>query len=155
MSYRNQHWRDRYQILGDEAEGIFEGVAPLGKWERIGWNRPRMKMTRMSNTLRHMPDYYCSSGHLVEVMGCGRDMTVKLKVEKWEALNEWQEHVQPHTALFVWNSHAEEWCLIELQQLAVVLDTLEWKTDKFSNDGNEYYPIPWEILIEGGVVGEP
>lgn len=128
--------------MGDEAEGVFEEVSPLGKFERLGWNRPSVSMKAMSDFIKHMPDYYTSSGHVVEVMGCGTDGVLKLKLSKWEGLKQWNQY-QP-LMLFVWNSFEKKWALIQWPQLkSLVQRARSAGVEAFQNDGNEYFPIQW------------
>lgn len=132
--------------MGDIAEQVFEEVRPLGRFERLGWNRPEVPMSRMSPVLRHMPDYYTETGHLVEVMGCGRDGVVKLKVEKWEAMKWWNKSGN-EVALFLWNSATNEWSLLDWSQMVTAVRRARAAgIQAFANDGNRYYPIQWDRL---------
>ena len=141
--YHQRDWKDRVGTLGDIAEGIFEEVSPLGSWERLGWNRPSFKMKNLSAFMRHMPDYACGTGHVVEVMGCGRDNTVKLKEVKYEALRDWNKHAAP-VCLFLWNSHTSEWALLEWREIYNLMRRArrEGQIQKF-DDGNEFWALPW------------
>jgi len=153
MPFHKQQWSTRYRTMGDTAEHIFETVAPLGPSVRLGWNRPQVSMSRMSLMLRQMPDYYASSGHLVEVMGCGRDGILKLKVSKYEALKQWNR-IQP-LLLFVYSSSKSEWKLLEWHNVkAAVAAARRRGIQTFSDeDPKEYYPIIWDDLtVKGGIV---
>lgn len=149
MPFHKQQWPTRYRTMGDTAEKVFETVAPIS-FARLGWNRPQVSMKRMSLMLRQMPDYYVSSGHLVEVMGCGRDDILKLKVVKYEALKAWNR-VQP-LALFVYSSSREEWKLLEWEEVkAAVAAGRRRGIRVFSDDDpKEYYPILWDELARPG-----
>jgi len=134
--------------MGDDAESEFERYATRVGYtiERLGWNRPKMGVSKMGQFLRHMPDYYCSDGHLYEVVGMGRDGILKgVKVEKWESLKWWNK-VQP-VRLFVYSS--AEKAVVMLPWPALVQIVAQARKDgirSFKNDGNEYYPIRWEWL---------
>ena len=88
MSFREQGWHARFQQMGDEAEGHFVTWARRQAMtvERLGWDRPKMGVGRMSPLLRQMPDFYASDGFLYEVVGMGRDDILKgVKVARWVA----------------------------------------------------------------------
>lgn len=122
--------------MGDEAEGIFEQVHKE-KWVRFGFNRPPFRMTHLSSFVRHTPDY-CDRFGLWDCMGLGRDGVLKLKVEKLQALREWDQ--QQQTGLFVWNSALREYAYLDIGWLNAYCAGSEIRA---FNDGNEYYPIEW------------
>lgn len=127
--------------MGDTAERIFEEVHQ-NKWVRFGFNRPPFRMTHLSSFVRHTPDY-CDRFGLWDCMGLGRDGILKLKLEKFEALAEWNNH-QP-TGLFVWNSHLREYAYIRFDDLATLVSG---QNVRRFNDGNQYWPIEWD-RVEG------
>jgi hypothetical protein len=133
--------------MGDTAEEVFEEVAPFGNLIRLGWNRPNIYMGDMSIVLKHMPDYY-SGGYLIEVMGMGRDGILKLKLDKWKALKFWNG-TGNEVALFVWNSSLKEYALIQWVHLRrLVARGRSAGIAVFSSDGNEYYPIQWNWIVD-------
>jgi hypothetical protein len=141
MTFNEQPWSQRYQTMGDVAEGIFEEIAPLGKFVRFGFNRPPFKMARITEFIRHTPDYITGTGHLVEVMGCGRDNVLKVKLDKYDALKIWNKHAP--VALFVWNSATQEYVLLQWSQLQTLYQKAKRKgVDEF-DDGNQYVGIAW------------
>ncbi len=146
MGYSDQPFNQRIHSLGDAAEAVFLEVAPLGSAERLGWNRPSVSMSLMDPMLRHLPDYYTGTGWLVECMGCGQDRTVKLKLVKYDALLAWNK-VQ-RLALFINNSADREWVLASMEGVkrAVGRARRAGRIDAFSNDGNEFYGIPFSDL---------
>jgi len=144
MSFSEKSWDQRVGTLGDIAEGIFEEVAPLGKHLRYGFNRPPFKLTRIPEYIKHTPDYVTGTGHLVEVMGCGRDNIVKLKLTKWEALKTWNKNAD--VVLFLWNSSTEEWSLIQWGELRKLVSKARKAGVEAFDDGNEYFAIPWDDL---------
>ena len=93
-----------------------------------------------------------ANGVLVECMGLGRDGILKLKVEKFEALREW--NLKQDTGLFVWNSSKGEYAYIKMAQLIKLIwadDAIVAEVRSF-NDGNEYYPIKWADVEDKVVV---
>ena len=144
MSFSEKTWDQRVGTLGDIAEGIFEEVAPLGSHLRFGFNRPPFKLTRIPEYIKHTPDYVTGTGHLVEVMGCGRDNVVKLKLTKWEALKTWNKNA--NVVLFLWNSSTSEWSLIQWDELQKLVTKARKAGVEAFDDGNEYLAIPWDGL---------
>lgn len=142
--YNEQTWQNRYATMGDTAETIFETIAPFGKFERFGFNRLPFRMTHMSEFVRHTPDYVTATGHLIEVMGCGTDLVLKLKVSKYEALKEWNRHNQ--VVLFLWNSATSEYCTLHWEQVKGQVAAARKRGILAFNDGNEYFGIPWGDL---------
>lgn len=102
-------WATRFATMGDIAERVFmdehgERAVPLGL-SRPPWNVGGMPTDEM----RSIPDFVMKK-HFVEVMGCGRDRTLKLKLDKLRALEMWDMHIGP-VLLWVYNSVSEEtWC---------------------------------------------
>jgi hypothetical protein len=149
--YRDQPFGQRLHRLGDQAEGAYVRLLPHGRAVRFGWKRPPISMGLMSPMIRYSPDYYVQDGYLVEVMGCGRDGTLKgLKCDKWAALVEWNK-VQ-ETLLWVWNSAKKEGRTLTIVKAAhlVVASEKQFGVQRFPVDDNEYYPIPWAWIQEVG-----
>lgn len=132
--------------MGDEAESIYSDIEPLGRSERNGWRRPKVSMQRMPQTLRHKPDFYADSGHLVEVMGLGRDGVLKLKVDKYEALKFWNQACD--VVLFLWNSSKRQWLVLGWDDIKSLVAKARNAGIAEFNDGNEYFPIQWDWCIE-------
>lgn len=145
MTYNQQRWGDRVRTLGDIAEGVFEEVAPLGSHVRYGLNRPPFTVKTLTSMQRNTPDYLCGTGDFVEVMGCGRDNVIKLKLEKWAAQKRWQK-VGP-VRFFFWNSNHSEWALLTIKQVQELV-TKARKADGVQafDDGNEYLGLRWEWI---------
>lgn len=108
----------------------------------------------MPSLLRHMPDYYAEAGYCVEVMGLGRDGILKsLKVTKYDVLKLWAKFLKQaniEIKLFVWNSHSKEWAILDWDNIVklVAKSKKQLGVQSFKNDGNEYYPIKWEWILE-------
>jgi hypothetical protein len=141
MAFHERPFSERFLVLGDVAESIYLNVAPLGKSERLGWRRPQVSMRKMGLELKHLPDFYADTGELVEVVGCGKDKVLKFKVSKKKALETWHA-IQP-VVVFAWNSHLEEWVVVEWDTFRSLCRT---KDISSFNDGNRYYPIAWDDL---------
>lgn len=98
-AFHEQSFQGRFAAMGDEAEGIFDLLNP--KSHQLGLNRPPFSMRNLTTAMRYVPDRM-TGHHFTEVVGVGRDQTLKLKVEKMEALGLWH-HIGP-VHLFVWDS---------------------------------------------------
>tara|TARA_R100000963_G_C4644607_1_gene108473 strand:- start:325 stop:762 length:438 start_codon:yes stop_codon:yes gene_type:complete len=143
MSFKDRDFEHRFKMMGDIAEQAFEMVWHTN-FERFGLNRPRLKMSALPSNLRHTPDYL-TSNNLIEVQGLGKDQTLKLKLEKYQAL-EWWHKVHP-LLFFVYDSfndrvHSLEWgALKKLCKKAPI--------EKFP-EGKEYYAIHAELIWRDG-----
>lgn len=90
----------------------------------------------------------------MEVVGLGKDGILKsIKVEKYEALKSWARIARIlglELALFVWNSHKKTWLILTWPQLGILIrrSSKTFGIKSFENDGNEYYELPWEWLLE-------
>jgi len=152
--YRDQPWNARFGKMGDQAETVFEEVRPLGPFIRFGWNRPQgISVTHMPVVLRHKPDYY-AAGSLIEVVGLGKDGILKLKVSKYEALKLWRQLMAGddmmgqggEILLFVWNSHKKMYALLSWEEQKQLVAAARREGIKEFNDGNRYFPIPWDSI---------
>lgn len=150
MSFHKQGFAQRFNELGDTAEAIYEKVLPIGNSIPFGWRRPKVTMRAMSNKIKNMPDFYAGSGYLVEVMGCGTDLTLKLKVNKYEALKDWNKD-QPVT-LFCWNSKLREWLFLDWTGIKKSVGIGRKNGTRFFHDGPEYLPIGWSTLKENATL---
>ena len=141
--FKAKAFEHRFKMMGDLAEQAFETTFKKG-FIRYGLNRPPLKMSSLPLTIRHTPDYLTSS-HLVEVQGIGKDQKLKLKLDKYDALDWWHK-VHP-LLFFVYDSFNDR------------VITLEWGTlkklcrnaniEKFP-EGKEYYEVPADVLwIDG------
>jgi hypothetical protein len=72
--------------MGDEAEGVFDEMHP--KHHKLGLNRPPFQVSGMELAMRYAPDRMLRD-RFVEVMGIGKDRTLKMKVEKFDAMFQW------------------------------------------------------------------
>lgn len=106
--------------MGDEAEGVFEATAKRG-FVRYGLNRPPISMKDLPPMVRYTPDYL-QGDRLVEVQGVGKDRTIKLKVDKYASLYQWNQ-VFP-TYLFVWDNVDSTYCELPIDGFPIHLSEL-------------------------------
>lgn len=132
-TFSTQTFSQRFQAMGDEAEGVFEAVYPEG-FVKYGLSRPPIHLASVPPFIRFTPDYLTAKG-LVEVQGLGRDRTFKLKISKWTALEEWASHFR--VDLFVWDRTDSRYGFIRLHELSWALDEDgEWGA--FDDGANPY-----------------
>jgi hypothetical protein len=156
MAFHDKPFAQRYGGLGDLAEAAYLERLPHGPAQRLGWQRPKVSMASMTDFIRYMPDFYTSSGFLVEVMGCGKDGVLKgMKVAKWAAMLNWAWASNQPLVFWLWNSHLRHGRTITVRQMtALVANSADtYGVQKFEVDGNEYHPIPWAWIEEAGVNG--
>jgi len=140
--------------MGDEAERVYEAVAPLGNTTRFGFRRPKgVKFSTFPEKLRHQPDFVTAS-YMVEVMGLGRDGILKsMKESKYEALKVWDKFAKAlgllGLALFVWNSSEKQFVILSWNDIVteVQYSKKKYGIQAFENDGNTYYRLNWERLV--------
>lgn len=135
MSWHNQPWHLRRNIMGDTAETKFEETHDsLGiKYVRYGLNRPPFKVITLPRFIRYAPDYLMAD-RLVEVQGIGRSAELRLKVDKYAALMAWNDMVL-NVDLWVWDSHRIRYSQTPLVDIATTnVGTFD--------DGKTFYRIP-------------
>jgi hypothetical protein len=137
MSFKDKPFSERFEKLGDEAEGIFEQVYP-NNFVRFGLDRPNINLARVPPFVRYTPDYLTAKG-LVEVQGFGRDQMFKVKHDKLDALSEWSE--QCRVDFFLWDSWNRSYAWLRLGDLADAYDRGE---DRCFPEGKSYraWPAP-------------
>jgi hypothetical protein len=151
MSFKDRKWGNRFNAMGDEAEGVFEAVYPQG-WARYGINRPPIQLANVPAFVRYTPDYLTSKG-LIEVQGFGRDQTFKLKDDKYEALRQWQAIFR--VDIFVWDSTHKRYGYVRLNDFMEAWEQHGW-SDAFDDGKNPYMALKAEHLpVEHWVPYEP
>lgn len=153
--FHEQSFTKRFAFMGDEAERVYEAVKPLGNTHRFGFRRPKgIKFGTFPSGFRHMPDFITAS-YLVEVMGLGRDGILKsLKVDKYEALKYWHRLSMGFkglgVAFFIWNSSKKNYIILAWSDIVEEVKYSKRKhgVQAFENDGNEYYPLDWDRLVD-------
>jgi hypothetical protein len=135
VSWHQQHWLARRNIMGDTAEQKYESINDsLGiKYVRYGLSRPPFRVISLPRFIRYTPDYL-QADRLVEVQGIGRDAILKLKVDKHAALLAWNDMVLP-VEMWVWDSHRSKYAVMPLVELPI--DNVQT-----FDDGKTYYSIP-------------
>lgn len=142
MSFHKGDFQKRFGAMGDEAEGVFEAVCEEN-WVRFGLNRPPLKMSMIGARIRYTPDYL-TSRCLVEVQGLGRDQVFKLKVEKYNSLQWWN---QAHPVeMFIWDSHKTRHTQVPLEVVTSWFDHPDTKLDRF-HDSGAYFAVPAEVVF--------
>ncbi len=155
QAYRDQSFSQRFAVMGDTAEAVYETVAPLGNTTRFGFRRPKgIKFSTFPQHLRHMPDFVTAS-YLVEVMGLGRDGILKsMKTTKYEALKVWHKVAKllglMGLVLFIWNSAEKKFLTLPWDAIVkeVAYSKKKYGVQAFENDGNTYYRLDWERLVK-------
>lgn len=151
MSFKDRKWGNRFNAMGDEAEGVFEATYPQG-FARYGINRPPIQLAKVPAFVRYTPDYLTSKG-LVEVQGFGRDQTFKLKDDKYEALRHW--HSIFRVDIFVWDSANKRYGFVRLHDFIEAWEEHGW-SDSFDEGRNPYMALKAEHLpVEHWVPYEP
>lgn len=143
MSYKDRPFSERFGRLGDEAEGIFEATYPEG-FAAYGLRRPPVNLSTVPPFVRYTPDYLTSKG-LVEVQGFGNDQVFKLKVDKYEALVDWNVLSDFRVDLFVWDSSNHQYGWVRLADLALTIASDRFEMREFP-EGKPYYAIKAEDL---------
>lgn len=132
-SFHSLDFKGRLAAMGDAAEAAFLEVSDMSV-VRFGLDRPPLNMAMIPAFIRHTPDYLASKC-LVECVGMGRDGVLKLKVDKYQALLQWDTY-HP-VQLFVWDSHKKRHWIGDIQ------DTFRWDYELGQfHDGPEYYAYP-------------
>lgn len=161
MSFSEQPFNRRFSSMGDEAEGVFEAVLPLGNAIRYGYRRPKgIKFSTFPEKLRHQPDFVTAT-YLVEVMGLGRDGILKsMKVTKFNALKVWDKIARElgllGVVLFVWNSSKKQFLVLSYKSIVKLVNASvkEYGVQRFEVDKVEYYRLDWEKLTaEATLIG--
>lgn len=91
--------------MGNIAEGVFAELYPAH--HRSGLDKPPMTLKEMSNFNRNAPDFLVRDRY-VEVIGCGSDQTIKVRISKIVALIQWSVHNQ--VDIFVYDSKNKRYC---------------------------------------------
>tara|TARA_R100001463_G_scaffold4829_1_gene17233 strand:- start:1714 stop:2154 length:441 start_codon:yes stop_codon:yes gene_type:complete len=141
--FKDRAFEHRFKLMGDLAEQAFETSWKKG-FVRYGLNRPPLKMSSLPLEIRHTPDYLTSS-HLVEVQGIGKDQKLKLKLDKWKALD-WWNMVHP-LLFFIYDSFNDRVTMLEWETLTNLCKDAEIETFK---EGKKYYAVPATLIWVNG-----
>lgn len=143
MSFKDQAWATRYERMGDTAERKFEEQSTVN-YVRWGLQRPPLNMRMLPARVRYAPDYLTSSC-FVEAQGFGRDNTLKLKIDKYNALHWWRD-VHP-VDLFVWDSHRKRSARLSLLALDELVRDGHARIEAFP-EGKSYFAIDGESVFD-------
>lgn len=139
-AFKDQNWSKRYTRLGDEAEGVFDRVMGYHGIPvvRYGLNRPDVPLADVTEFVRYTPDFLTPTC-LVEVQGVGRDGLLKVKVDKWSALQQWNMFMR--TELFIWDKQNQ--CHIQLHVHDIPM--MQAELQRFP-EGKPYFEIPLDRI---------
>lgn len=145
LSFRNQSFANRHETMGDIAEAVFDDVYDEQVHDfglnRFWKNGKRLYMNDMSVAMRYMPDRM-TKDRIFEVMGFGRDQTLKVKFEKLQALRRWVA-IGP-VWLFIYDSANERYWEFTLEALDHAI--LQHGAAAAFPEGKEYWGIKAEHL---------
>lgn len=131
--------------MGDEAETIFEQV-----WSepfvRCGHSRPPFSIQKLPIVERYRPDYLTPTAY-VEVQGTGRDQVLKMKLEKYTVLRNW-DLLLP-VVVFVWDTHKKRWCSVPLATVTSLIDNGAAGVGYFP-EKKAYFGVPVAALPPDG-----
>jgi hypothetical protein len=143
VGFSNRPWRARERFLGDTSEEAFKdwcNVVGL-KWADYGLRRPDLDVSALPLKIRYTPDFI-GGDQLYEVMAVGRDHLLKLKVEKYLALGQWNQEAPTH--LWVWNWPMKSGGALPIPSLAdVVIGAPDLRSFR---DGKHYWSIKVQDL---------
>lgn len=153
MTFKDQNWEERVEVLGDIGENAFREYAArrsLGV-VKYGLDRPPINLSRTPDFVRYSPDFLTDEA-FVEVQGCGRDQQFKFKHSKLIALRQWNRH--HHVMVWLWNEPLQDWRQITVARLhdmcrepAYVGKHMVYRTDGVFDERNPYSVVPWIDLI--------
>lgn len=152
MSYKDENWEERVEVLGDPGEKAFREYAArrqLGV-EKYGLDRPAVNLGRIPAYVRYTPDFITDDG-LVEVQGCGVDQLLKFKHEKIVALTQWNRHCT--VMVWLWNQPLDDWRMLSVPRLFGMCREsgygrhAQFRVDGVFDGSKEYAAIPWIDLI--------
>ena len=135
MNFHQQSFSARFAAMGDQAEAIFDLVHP--KSHELGLNRPPFGMAGMSAVMRYTPDRMRRDA-FVEVMGFGRGQALKVKDEKFEALQSWST-IGP-VELFIYDSHNHRYWEGPLDEWLLAYQGAE--RGEYEDNGKTYVTLP-------------
>lgn len=131
--------------MGDKAEEAFMRYAEEQGFSAVkyGLHRPPLNLAKVPRFIRYTPDYLTSHG-LVECVGLGKDQTLKLKLDKMQALQLWNAWFP--VQVWVWDSHKKRGTLVDLDVMWTCVH--QSSTDEF-HDGPVFAAIPAEMIFDG------
>jgi hypothetical protein len=146
MAFSDRSFAQRYLVLGDECEGIFEKWAASEElaFIRYGLNRPPFNSVgSMPAKIRMSPDYLCEhktkqgkiKHFFIECKGCG--FYLKIKQETLTNLHEWNQDLP--VFFYVYSSKTHSYAVISFEDMVALCRKSPQK--EFSNDHKVYFQI--------------
>lgn len=153
MTFKDQSWEERVEVLGDIGENAFREYAAGQRIGvvKFGLDRPPINLGRTPDFIRYTPDFLTDEA-LVEVQGCGKDQLFKFKHAKLIALRQWSRHHQ--VMVWLWNEPLQNWRQVTIQRLHEMCRQephagrhTVYREDGVFDGRNPYASIPWIDLI--------
>jgi hypothetical protein len=149
MTFKDQNWEERVEILGDPSEKAFQEYAGRRQLSvvKYGLDRPPVDLRRTPAFVRYTPDFLTDEG-LIEVQGCGKDQLFKIKHAKLRALMQWNR--QSTIRMWLWNQPMDDWRLVPVGRIATMCRDgrrAAFRTDGMFDGDVPYAAIPWVDLI--------
>lgn len=133
-NFADKSWGARFDTMGDISEAAFERNHE--KWARYGLNRPDFPVARLPLATRYTPDYILEGRHFVEVQGCSPRAGIKLKIEKYVAIETAWHTVMP-VLYFFWDSSRNMFVTVPLQDLNKLIKSDQTTLGTFKDPGIE------------------
>lgn len=141
--FHTQDFGQRYQTMGDGAEGVAERVVPRSA--PFGFNRPPFSIQPLPKRLRYTPDRV-TPDRFLECMGVGRDGIIKVKHEKLSC-SLWWDDLHPVDFL-IFDSHRNQWGTIPAREIQRLAASGELESGRFQEktaeepEGRAYWKLP-------------
>lgn len=145
--FENAPFNERKKYLGDTSEAAFETWANKNgiPFARMGFLRPAIKLFKVDERLRLMPDYICEGKDitLVEVKGCGNE-GLKIKLESLDVMGFWNDNFHK-VLLFIYNSSTKKCSFVDWEEMDFL--TVNKDVHTFPDKSKKkYYIIPIDEL---------
>lgn len=136
MTFSAKPWADRLDLMGDLAEQQFEAThtEPFARW---GLNRPDFPVRLLPAEVRYAPDYV-TADRFIEVQGCGKDQTLKIKLDKYIAWHHWAK-LMP-LWLWIWDAHNGTFLFVSLDRIDYLVGSGEGDWRRFP-EGTAYLAV--------------
>lgn len=155
MSFKDQSWEERVEVLGDIGETAFQEYASRRQLGcvKYGLDRPPVDLRRIPAFVRYTPDFLTDEG-LIEVQGCGKDQLFKFKHEKLRALATWDR--TSTVRVWLWNEPLQDWRMLTVARLLLMCRGTRGNGRGLRVDGvfdentaspKQYAAVPWVDLI--------
>ncbi|MFO0417803.1 MAG: hypothetical protein ACK53T_00230 [Planctomycetota bacterium] len=151
MTFKDETWEERVEVLGDPGEQAFQEYAArrVLACVKYGLDRPPVDLRRVPAFVRYTPDFLTDEG-LIEVQGCGKDQLFKFKHEKLRALMQWNR--QTTIRLWLWNQPLNDWRMLPLGRIYAMCRlgggrTAALRTDGIFDGNKPYASVPWVDVI--------